>query len=286
MEFIDNITPSLGTYMENTGHTGNAINAKNDRYKEWLSIYAPNAYQAALLNYQNEYDRPINQMLRWQEAGLNPYAFQPSTGATGSQGAAVRSVSSGPERAQALQGFANTALKGVSTIAQAANAAKEIYDYMNYGYRTSFYNSAQAEYNSQAAAYRALTAENEYLWNSYWNTGQDAVLGPDGSTWMNKGTPGQLISNSPRGHYMQNSSDRIAAQINQLNYMVNELYPSQKDANAARAALTDYQKQVMQGQNDAVLKINTGNTTADMVLKLITFWLMSSFNVGSLAQFM
>lgn len=70
---------------------------------------------------------------------------------------------------------------------------------------------------------------------------------------------------------MQQSTDRIAAQISQLETLVNMIYPSQKQANEARSALDDYKKQVLAGQKDVILQIDTGDQTADAILKGVLF---------------
>lgn len=258
MEFTDNVTPGYGTYWQNTVNnspwTVGRASKEADAYNQWAQLYYPNAFQVAMLNYQNEYDKPINQMLRWQEAGLNPYAFQPSQGASGAQGS---KPGSGTPFSSLQQDKVNTALRAVSTSSQALSVARELYDYLNFGkeIRSSELLRAQAD---------ASRAQSEADWALYWNYGEG--MGPNSPA----------VQSSPRAQYMANSSERISAQINQLNSLVDTLYPSQVEANAARAALQDYQKQIQQGNYDAILSINTGNKTVDAILRMLCMMIMNN----------
>lgn len=262
-QFVDNVTPSFEEYQNQTSHGIALPSDKNDTYKEWLSLYAPNAFQAAMMNYQNEYNLPINQMLRWQQAGLNPYAFQMSDSASGSQGAAPHALSSAPERMKART---DSLAKGVNSMFEAFGVAKELYDYMQYGRKEHFYNVGSANYRSELLRAQADAAANELAWSNYWNLGVDSQ----------EQTHGLNVSESPRARYMENSTQRLESQIKQLDYMVDFLYPSQVEANEARAALVEYQKEIASGRNDAVLSINTGNPTRDAILKMLCYLLMDN----------
>lgn len=262
-QFVDTVTPSFEEYEQQTSHGIELPSDKNDTYKEWLSLYAPNAFQAAMLNYQNEYNKPLNQMLRWQDAGLNPYAFQMSDSASGSQGAAPHALSSAPERMKART---DSLAKGVNSMFEAFGVAKELYDYMQYGRKEHFYNVGTAENRASITQAQADAAWADMAWQMYWNYGRDSQ---DPAT-------GYSVSESPRARYMENSTQRLESQIKQLDYMVDFLYPSQVEANEARAALLEYQKEIASGRNDAVLNINTGNPTRDAILKMLCYLLMDN----------
>lgn len=252
MEFIDNTTPSFEQYQQNMPYTFGATNPdKRDMFREWAQMYYPNAFQAALLNYQNEYDRPINQMLRYQEAGLNPYSFQPSQSSTGSAGSKPGVVS------QTASERIKNAISGVQTTVDAARTASELYDYLKYGRWTSYYNM-------NAAQYQASIKGAEADWSNYWNYGPGY------------GSNAVYVEGSPRARYMEGSTQRIEAQVAQLNYLVDSLYPSQEAANQARAALQDYTKQIQQGNYDAILQIDTGNKTADTILRMLAMMLLNN----------
>lgn len=259
MVFTDTTTPNYQQYLSGSGEPQNPwtvgkATREGDIYNQWAQLYYPNAFQVAMLNYQNEYDKPINQMLRYQEAGVNPYAFQPSQSASGSQGS---KPGSGTPFSSLQQEKISNALKAVSTSSQALGVARELYDYLNFGQeiRRSELLRAQAD---------ASRAQSEADWSLYWNYGDG--MGPNSPA----------VQGSPRARYMYNSSERIAAQVNQLNSLVDTLYPSQVQANQARAALQEYQQQIQAGNYDAILNINTGNKTVDAILRMLCMMIMNN----------
>lgn len=264
----------------------------SDLYNSYLSLYSPNAFQAAMMNYQNEWQSPQNQMLRYQAAGLNPYSFQAQSSASGSQGAKI----------QPDHGFGNlkqeklgNMVKGISTLSGLFSTAKEIFDYINYGrvfsQERNRLTANQADVASQQV--KNLQQQQELLlhqtnaaelnndlkrvqldWDRYWNLGlKDYAEDPETGKRYS-------ASESPRATYMKNSTNRIASQVAQLEYMTDFLYPSQVDLNAAKKAIADYQLEIMKGNNDAVLMINTGNKTADAILKIIAYWLKQNISLG------
>lgn len=238
-----------------------------DAWKDWASLYYPNAFQAAMLNYQNEYEKPINQMLRYQEAGINPYAFQPQQSASGAQGSKPGSFS------QTYQDRVQNAMKAVSSLSQAAGIAKELYDYCKFGVGIRQNDLDISGFNRSTALSRSQSAAYQAQWDQWWNTGIDNS--------SSEGTPSDhyfpgIIESSPRARYMEASTQRIERQVKQLDYFVDILYPSQKEALEARAALQAYQKDIQQGNYDAILNINTGNKTADSILKMLCIMLMNN----------
>lgn len=268
MEFVDNVTPDFsGFYPQQLENQNRWMPGKNNReadnWLQWAQLYYPNAFQAAMLNYQNDYDRPLNQMLRWQEAGLNQYAFQPMQSNSGSQGS---KPGTDMPRQQLTQQKISNALKAVSTTMDAVKVATEIYDYLNYGKDKSFYEVGMARYNAEAAKSLADSRAAEAAWNNYWNLGVDSY----------DSVNGKPLSQSPRAKYMEASTNRINAQIAQLESIVDTLYPSQVEANEARAALQRYQKSLLEGNYDAVLQIDTGNKTADSILMMLALKLLNT----------
>lgn len=268
MEFTDTTTPNFEDYKSQNRQYWRAWHdSDKDAFASWAQMYYPNAFQAALLNYQNEYEKPINQMLRYQQAGISPYSdFSSQSSSSGSQGSAPTPSFGFQEiRNKKMQNF----LKGVQDIVQIVGAAKEVYDYMSYGRSKSFSDSIISSYNADAAQAAALSRQSQAAWDIYWNTGQDT-----------ENVPGFKVSESPRAVYMENSTQRIANQVEQIAYMVDYLYPSQVDANEARAALVDYQKEIEQGRYDAVLSINTGNKNVDAFLRALCMFFIGSTSMG------
>lgn len=277
MEFQDTTTPNFQDYQaQNRQYWRMWHDSDKDAFMSWAQMYYPNAFQAALLNYQNEYEKPINQMLRYQEAGLNPYSFQSQQSASGSQGAAPTPSFGFQEiRNKKMQTFLN----GVQDIVQIVGAAKEVYDYMNYGRNQSFYRTALSQSQAATAEIQRQRASTALDWESYWNYGSTQV--PVDEYGNNVLDP----KVSPRAIYMENSSQRIANQVRQLSYMVDFLYPSQVEANEARAALVEYQKEIEQGKYDAILSINTGNKNVDAFLRALCMFFVGSTSLGFSKKF-
>lgn len=263
MEFIDNVTPSLNQYQQQLkNYDGSGGQTARQRANDWASMYYQNAYNLQMLNYMNEYNSPLQQMLRYQEAGINPFLAASNNGNMSSAPAAAAPKGSSDNGIADLQG----ALATVDTLSDTLGQAKNIYDYLQYGrplqeYKLtgSFLDNALKSYQGQISQANARRAQAEADFSQYWNLGQEFV------DWSPE--------NSPRAKYMQNSTDRIAAQIDQLEGLVNIIYPTQAEANSARSSLDSYRKEIMEGKNQAILNIDTGNETRDAILKLILFWL-------------
>lgn len=275
MEFVDNVTPSNGRsyWREFEDFAPGAFWNKRDEQtaRDYMALHYQNAYNTALLNFQNAYNSPLQQMLRYQEAGLNPFLAQNDAGNMGSAipGASPRGSSAAtPSDTEK----ANSVNQGINALANVLRTAQGVYDYVQYGRPLQELNVGTAgnelmrsKFEADSAQAQALSRQAEAAWSRYWN------LGEEGYTDPNNGV--MLMSETPRGRYMEISTQRISSQIEQLKSLVDVLYPSQAQANEARAALTDYQKQVLQGQSDAILQIDTGDPQRDAILKQVLFWL-------------
>lgn len=273
MEFIDTQTPqSPRSYYDSMKQVNDSkywSKYSNQAASDWATMYYQNAYNTALLNYQNEYNSPLQQMLRYQEAGINPFLAQTDAGNMSStpSGAAPRGSASGVPSSTEIASSVN---QGINSLVNVLKTAQGVYDYVQYGrplqefnVQTSGNEMMRSRFEADSAQALARQREAEMVWSRYWNLGEESV--PDGG--------GVSISETPRARYMQASTERISAQIDQLKSLVDVLYPSQQQANEARAALNDYQKQVLQGQNDAILMIDTGSPERDAILKQVLFWL-------------
>lgn len=283
MQFVDNTTPS--SYA---GYYITANPAKNADFSDYsklgdrsyeqlnnfLTMYYQNAYNSAMVNYQNQYNTPLQQMLRYQEAGLNPFlaANDPGNMGSGPSGAAPRGSFIAPSKAAVMQANSAVVNQAINSLNNTLKTAQGIYDYVKYGrplqelnLQGSFYDVGKSMADSERASMEARRAASEEAFSRYWNTGEDSVV--DGQDLR--------ISQSPRARYMEQSTQRISAQISQLEALVNVLYPSQAQANGARSALAVLQKEVLDGQKGAILQIDTGNDTADAILKMVCFWLLN-----------
>lgn len=267
MEFIDNVTPQSGrTYynqMENFSPRTFWNKRDEQSARDFLSMYYQNAYNTALLNYQNEYNSPLQQMLRYQEAGINPYLAAQDAGNMGSApgGAAPRGSSAVADSPAAMIQAVNGSIGQLNNVLK---TAQNIYDYVNYGRPLQELSLNQGNeqllnlgIQGNLLQEQARKAQAEADWSEYWN-GRE--VGAD---------------YSPRARYMEESTHRISAQVEQLKSLVDVLYPSQKEANEARAALTMLQKEVLDGQKGAILQIDTGDPTRDSILQMVAFWLLN-----------
>lgn len=284
MQFIDNVTPK--DYNSFYGDITPALDKEyrgrdfTDRgwqlREDWATMYYQNAYNAAMLNYMNEYNSPLQQMLRYQEAGINPFLASQDPGNMGSShpASAPRGHFTAPTSAQKAAADSQS----INAVNNTLKTAQNIYDYVQYGRPLQEINvsSGQSKLDILLQQLDNLGVQGAILnedlrkhsaeadWAQYWNYGPDFF--PEDSN---------RIQDSPRARYMEFSSERIAAQVDQLKALVEVLYPSQKEANEASAALNSYKKQVLEGETSAVLSINTGNETADAILKQVVFFLQN-----------
>lgn len=284
MQFVDNVTPNdIRTYWnEFEGVSPRTFWNKRDEQtaRDYMAIHYQNAYNTALLNYQNEYNSPLQQMLRYQEAGLNPFLAQNDAGNMSSApaGAAPRGSSAVTPSGTEIAASVN---QGIQNVNNTLKTAQQIYDYLEYGRPLQELNVSQGQtkYDTLVQALDNLSTQGAILnedlrkhsaeadWAQYWNYGPDFF--PEDSNH---------IQDSPRAQYMRMSTDRIAAQIDQLSAIVDVLYPSQKEANEASAALNRYKKEILKGQNDAILSLHTGNEEADMIIKQVLYILVNKIN--------
>lgn len=252
MEFIDNVTPSsFAGYQGTYGKTSDNDFYKQN-WKDWASMYYQNAYNAQMLNYQNAYNSPLQQMLRYQEAGLNPALIygQQNVSADAAPGAAPKGGSIPVTSVQ-------KATATINSIQQVIGAAQELFDYAKFGNPIRAQQLRQNE--SLATRYGA-----EADWALYWNYGEG--MGPNSP----------YVGTSPRAIYMHDSTRYKEAQINQIKSLINTIYPAQEEQMKALSALNDYKKQILEGQNDAILQIHTGNDAADAILKALLFKLLNT----------
>lgn len=283
MQFVDNTTPSnyAGYYINaNPAKVADYSNYSGlgdrtyEQLNNFLTMYYQNAYNSAILNYQNQYNSPLQQMLRYQEAGLNPFlaANEPGNMGSSPSGAAPRGSFTSPTKAQMMTAQSAMVNQAISSLNNTLKTAQGIYDYVKFGrplqelnLQSSFYDVSKSLADSDRAIMDARRAASEEAFSRYWNTGEDSVV--DGQNLR--------ISESPRARYMEQSTQRISAQIEQLNAIINVLYPSQAERNKAGTALAVLQRQVLDGQKGAILNINTGNDTADSILKMVCYWLLN-----------
>lgn len=272
MQFVDTVTPSGFNYQDRVNtltelgsdspfaHLDLFGKRAEQTARDYLTMYYQNAWNAAMLNYQNEYNSPLQQMLRYQEAGLSPWQVTDSGNMSSSPAAAAPKGSAAVSDSPA-SGL-SAVFQGVSSISTALKTAQQIYDYLKYGRDISANEKMASKFRADSAQYKAMSDEAEMAWSRYWNLGEQEAR------------EGSQVQLSPRASYMEASTQQKQAQIKQLDALVDTIYPTQAAANSARAALAAFQKEVMEGQKGAILEIDTGYPTLDAVLKMVAFWIL------------
>lgn len=265
MQFVDTTTPQTSRdYRDAVWGSRNTLSdAAFQASHDWATMYYQNAYNTAIMNYMNEYNKPLNQMLRYQEAGISPWlaAGQANPGNMDSShaGAAPKGSFTAPNSAQRQA----AAVQTLNSINQVVESAAQFYDYVKYGRKTHAQDLMNTTLQGTILGTQLRRHAAEADWAEYWNYPADSdVTAPS--------------AGSPRANYMQMSYQQKAAQVAQLESLVDTLYPSQVAANEARAALQEYQKQVLEGKNDAILDLNTGYPQVDAWLKVILMMLSNT----------
>lgn len=208
------------------------------------------AFTEAMYNYNNWYNSDSQRMQRRLAAGLNPY---------GLEGSAAASAASSPSAPVARS--AGTAAKGMQAASSAiqnligvASQARELYDLLTV-------KKPLSEKQQQLIANKipASLAESDWLqWLTY---GDD--FGPNSV----------YVQGSPRANMYRFQTNAQASRVEQLKFLVESLYPSQEARNKALKELDDYRLSVMEGQNDAILNIDTGYKGLDAFLRFLAYFL-------------
>lgn len=218
------------------------------------------AYNLELWNLQNEYNSPAAQMKRYQDAGLNPNLIYGQS----NEAPAPASASASPFRSGGTQSKKTAnAINMINSFGQIVKQAKDIYDYATYGAPERQVALDTARWNQNLIIQRGQAQAYENMWQQY-------MLG-----LMEPGTAVE-IANSPRGKMQSVSYDLKQSQIDRLEAYI-KMIPDQQARTAALTALDHYRLKILQGQNDAVLNLSTGNETADAFLRAFIYFGMSKF---------
>lgn len=236
-----------------------ALSDKQAFFLNEQAKYQEQAFQVALMNYQNEYNSPLQQMLRYQAAGLSPWLTYnqnqtPAAGISGNPSSRAQAHGSSSSAQQM-----SSAASFISSAVGVARAARDLYDYMKYGKDIS-------AWNRDLAASRAQSASLDTRFNEWFSriSGVDP-LNPDQ-------TENERFANSMRGRYNEARTLTQEEKYNQLTAIV-DMIPDQKGRTQALKALDEYRLKILEGQNDAVLNISTGNQGVDSFIQLLTYWL-------------
>lgn len=214
------------------------------------------AYNLELWNLTNQYNSPAAMMQRYQDAGLNPnliYQQQNAASSPASASAtAFRSVGIATRRAQ----------NAINTIGQFRAIIQDAYETYKY---FSPYARNMRSFEQEAAGINIRRSQAEADWLDYITYGRRSF---DDPADLSK------IFGSPRaGMY------NLEANVKEQNYFrvraLANMIPDQVARTQALKALDDKRLEIMQGQNDAILNIHTGNETVDSWLKALMYFAMS-----------
>ena len=214
------------------------------------------AYNLELWKLTNEYNSPAAQIARYQDAGLNPnLIYGQSNEASSPASASAPTFRSGNVQARQAQNAINT----IGQFRQIIESAFETYQYFS-PYARNMRSFDQSNAGIQQRRYQA-----EADWLDYLTYGRNRFEDPASI---------DKVPTSPRaGMY------NLQANAQEQNYYrlkaLADMIPDQQARQQALKALDDKRLQIMQGQNDALLNIHTGNATVDSWLKALMYFAMS-----------
>lgn len=284
MEFIyspQTLSPGTSSTKNQTGWIDQAFGPGKYTNKDWsdtkLAAYnyllkqQDNALQVDLMNYMNKYNSPQNQMLLRQAAGINPYSDYSVQGAANANVTAPHEFSSSGTYAKKQQAQAAKINAFLNTL----ETGSKIYDYMKYGRDLS-------KYQLDAAVGRSGIV-SEQLQQEVMRTGMLAwELGYPGYEQVGSSPYGTRYGLQTQGLEVSQEVQRARknAYVKQINYLVDQLYPSQKERNEALKQLDDQRYGIEEGRYGAVTSIHTGNSTADGILQFLLMALRDMMRFG------
>lgn len=212
------------------------------------------AYNFELWKAMNEYNSPAAQMSRYQDAGLNPNLIygQQNTAQSPASASSFTFRSSGTQARRT-----QNALNMINEFGQIVKQAKDIYDYATYGAPERNLRNLALDQDLRIAARQETALQLQNYWNA-WLQGRE-----------------DLPADAPAVVRYQKQTDYQDAQIRRMEAYI-KMIPDQRARTAALTALDDYRLKILQGQNDAILNINTGNSTADAFLRAFLYFGMSA----------
>lgn len=214
------------------------------------------AYNLELWNLTNEYNSPAAQMKRYQDAGLNPnLIYGQSNTAQAPASASATGFRSGNVQSRKMQNALNT-------IGQFRNIIQEAFETYKY---FSPYGRNMRSFDQEAAGIGLRRSQAEADWLDYITYGRRAFDDPASLDKVPSGYRAQMYNldaNTKEASYR-----RVVALASMI--------PDQVARTQALKALDDKRLQIMEGQNDAILNIHTGNETVDSWLKALMYFAMS-----------
>lgn len=214
------------------------------------------AYNLELWNLQNEYNSPAAQMKRYQDAGLNPnLIYGQSNEASAPASASASPFRSGGTHARTMQNAINT----IGAFRQIVESAFEAYQYF------SPYARNMRSFDQEQAGINIRRSQAEADWIDYLTYNRHSYDDPASL---------DRVPGSYRAQMYNLDANSKEAAYNRMKAMAN-MIPDQQARTQALKALDDKRLSILQGQNDAILNIHTGNETVDAWLKALMYFAMS-----------
>lgn len=235
------------------GYTRRDMNDYSQAAYNYLQQQQQQAFEYEMWNLKNEYDSPAAQMLRYQQAGLNPNLIYGQQSVSGNipQGSPAVFRSSG-----SYQKGIQAALNSINQIVSTVKAARDTYDYMKYGSELSRWNMISAQEG-------ALGQKMQNAWNDWLLHGDNMIYGDS-----------TRLPNGPRATLYRTQMDINTKKYEQLRAVV-AMIPDQQARIQALKALDDYRLEIMKGQYGFINNIHTGSNTLDSFFKMLGYYLLS-----------
>lgn len=221
------------------------------------------AYNLELWNLTNQYNSPEAQMARYQQAGLNPNLIYGQTNTSQAPASAsANSFRSGGVQARRTANVVNM----IGQFRNIVQQAKDIWDYAKYGSEEHRLQNITEFYKGALVKSQAGIAQLNELFENW-------LLGSPDTPDYSGTRRGQMYD---IGYKLKQGQ----ADVQEANYQrvlaLTKMIPDQQARTAALRALDEYRLKILQGQNDAILNLNTGNDTADAFLRAFLYFGMSA----------
>lgn len=209
-----------------------------------------NQFNLDVWNMQNAYNTPAAQMARYQDAGLNPNLIYGQSNTAGD----IKSASAAQPRSSGNYGkMAQVGMNAISQMISAARTAREMYDYMSYGRDISKFQKQAAFYDAARSGVQANQSDLEYMWTRY-IMGQPLL--PTDSDALQQAEATAKMKASPRGQLYESQLQTQEQRYRQLKGVA-DMIPDQRARQQVLKQLEDYRLEILQGQNDFILDIDT-----------------------------
>ena len=219
------------------------------------------AFTLDMWNLVNQYNTPAAQMQRFQDAGLNPnliYSQQNTTSQPGTPSAAQFRSSGNYNKSQQLKVERFQAgLQAIGQIVNTVKAARDTYDYMKYGYKSS---ALQNELDTWRIGLLSRQETAQQLAND-WN------MFLQGRMEFDPSAPGVKM--------YENQSKVQEQRYEQLKALVN-MIPDQQERLKALKELDAERLQILQSQTGFITNFDTGHPEFDSFFKMLAFFVMNS----------